>query len=165
MNIIQGDITQLNVNAIVNAANISLLGGGGVDGAIHRTAGPMLLQECRLLNGCKTGDAKITHGYNLKASYVIHTVGPVWHGGKNHEAELLQSCYEKSCELALEQGLKSIAFPCISTGVYNFPREFAAEIAFSTLEKYQERLEITVCCFLKEDFQLYQNLKTKKATK
>ncbi len=134
--LIQTDITKLKVDAIVNAANHSLRGGGGVDGAIHRAAGKDLLQECLLLNGCKTGDAKITKGYNLPASYVIHTVGPVWHGGNANEKELLASCYTKSLKLAVDNGIKTIAFPNISTGVYGFPKEEAANIAFDTVKSF-----------------------------
>lgn len=157
---IQADITTLKVDAIVNAANSSLLGGGGVDGAIHRTAGPDLLEECRLLNGCKTGEAKSTKGYHLPARFVIHTVGPVWHGGTSGEAELLASCYRRSVELAIGLGCKSLAFPGISTGVYGYPKEPAARIAVSTVRtaaQEQDMLEeVVFCCHSSADLALYE---------
>jgi len=132
----KGDITKLKVDAIVNAANKTLLGGGGVDGAIHRAAGKELFAECRLLNGCQTGEAKITKGYNLPAKYVIHTVGPVWNGGKYNEQELLSNCYKNSLKLAVENNIATIAFPNISTGVYGFPKIQAAQIAKKTVEEF-----------------------------
>lgn len=158
--IIQGDISSLRVDAIVNAANRTLLGGGGVDGAIHRAAGPELLEACRLLKGCETGEAKITPAYNLPARHVIHTVGPVWRGGKQGEAELLRSCYRKSMQLALNEGIRSIAFPNISTGVYNFPKDLAAEIAIAAVEDFLEQhgpvLEVSFVVFDQENLILYQ---------
>lgn len=157
---IKANIVTLDVDAIVNAANTSLLGGGGVDGAIHRTAGPELVAECRMLNGCKTGAAKITKGYKLPARYVIHTVGPVWIGGNKGEPELLASCYRTSLTLALEHGLKTIAFPCISTGVYGYPIRLATAIAVSTVKSFcDEKLGIetvTFCCFSEEDLEIYR---------
>jgi O-acetyl-ADP-ribose deacetylase (regulator of RNase III) len=162
MKAIQGDITKLQVDAIVNAANTSLLGGGGVDGAIHRAAGPDLVHECRLLGGCKTGEAKITKGYNLPAEHVIHTVGPVWNGGDKNEREKLASCYQSSLELAQANGLRSIVFPCISTGIYGFPKEEAAAIAVATATEFLAQspveMEITFCCFSAFDLKIYQIL-------
>lgn len=155
----KGDITKMETDAIVNAANKSLLGGGGVDGAIHRAAGPGLLEETKTLHGCETGDAKITGGYNLPAGHVIHTVGPVWHGGNNHESELLRSCYTRSLEVALENSIRSIAFPGISTGVYGFPKEQAATIAIeavtSFLEKHDFPGDVYFVAFDDESYDLY----------
>ncbi len=160
--IIQGDITKLQVDAIVNAANKSLLGGGGVDGAIHRAAGPGLVKECRKLNGCETGNAKITGGHNLQASFVIHAVGPVWQSGKKNEEKLLASCYQKSLEIAAEKHLKSIAFPNISTGIYGFPKEKAAGIAISTVTSFLNQnpkiKKVIFAVFDEENYEIYQNL-------
>ncbi len=161
MEIVLGDITKLQVEGIVNAANSSLLGGGGVDGAIHRAAGRELVHECRLLGGCQTGDAKLTKGYNLPADYIIHTVGPVWQGGNNQEAELLASCYRRSLQIAIAKKIKSLAFPCISTGVYQFPKKLAAEIAFNTCQEQQSNNlspQIIFCCFEAEDYEIYNRL-------
>ena len=157
--VVQGDITRQGVDAIVNAANTSLLGGGGVDGAIHRAAGPQLLEECRGLGGCATGDAKITPGYNLPARWVIHTVGPVWHGGDQNEDELLASCYRKSLALAEQHSIRTIAFPAISTGVYGFPKERATRIAVTEVKNFLERNstmeKVMLVCFSEGDYQCY----------
>ena len=159
---IVADITTLEVDAIVNAANTRLLGGGGVDGAIHRAAGPGLLEECRALGGCKTGEAKLTAGYNLPSGHVIHTVGPVWHGGASSEPELLRRCYANSLQIALENGFKTIAFPCISTGVYGYPPKEAAAIAVKAgrdfLSGAKEPIEVTFCCFFARDLEIYRSL-------
>ncbi len=159
--VVEGDITKQKVDAIVNAANSALLGGGGVDGAIHRAAGPRLVEECRTLGGCPTGEAKITKGYNLPAKWVIHTVGPVWHGGARREDELLASCYRASLELALEMGIRTIAFPAISTGVYGFPLERATAIAVrevrSFLEKNPALEKVVFVCFGKYTYERYLN--------
>ena len=160
MEVVQGDITTLEVDAIVNAANRSLLGGGGVDGAIHRAAGPQLLEECRGLGGCETGEAKITKGYRLPATHVIHTVGPVWHGGKSNEDDLLANCYRNSLRLAAENGCKTVAFPAISTGVYRFPSERACGIAVKTVREVLEKEEgvekVAFVCFHAATAKLYE---------
>lgn len=162
MKLIQGDITKLEVDAIVNAANTTLLGGGGVDGAIHKAAGKELLAECLTLGGCATGDAKITKGYNLPARFVIHTVGPVWNGGSSGEPEKLASCYRRSLEQAVQNGISTIAFPNISTGVYGFPKDKAATIAISTvkefLENHSEIQQVIFCAFDEENYRIYKNL-------
>ena len=163
--IIQGDITKQTVDAIVNAANCSLLGGGGVDGAIHRAAGPELLAECRTLGGCKTGEAKITKGYKLPARFVIHTPGPVWHGGNNGEADKLRSCYRNCLVLASDNGCKTVDFPSISTGVYHFPLEKASEIAIKTISEYlfehPEIERVRMVCFDERTKGFYEKAQEK----
>ena len=161
--LLKGDITKVNTDAIVNAANRTLLGGGGVDGAIHRAAGQELLEECRTLNGCETGEAKITKAYKLPCKYVIHTVGPVWHGGKKSEEELLGKCYWNSMVIAKENEIKSIAFPAISTGVYGYPKRPAAKIAVDTVKKFMEQFPETVediyfVVFDEESLKIYESI-------
>jgi O-acetyl-ADP-ribose deacetylase (regulator of RNase III) len=162
--IFKGDITKLKVDAIVNAANSYLLGGGGVDGAIHRAAGPKLLEDCKKLNGCKTGEAKITKGYNLPANFVIHTVGPVWNGGNYNEDELLSNCYQSSLKLAVKSRIKTIAFPGISTGVYGFPLERAAKIAITTVKDFLGKdksiQQVIFVCFDENTYKTYKYIIT-----
>ncbi|MGB4432399.1 MAG: O-acetyl-ADP-ribose deacetylase [Bacillota bacterium] len=162
ISVVIGDITKQEVDAIVNAANNTLLGGGGVDGAIHRAAGPELLEECRKIGGCETGKAVITKGYNLPAEYVIHTVGPVWRGGSHGEAELLASCYKESLKLAVERGIRTIAFPSISTGAYGYPVELAAPIAINTVAEFVDSAssssieEVRFVCFDEKTYEIYR---------
>lgn len=162
ISVVIGDITKQEVDAIVNAANNTLLGGGGVDGAIHRAAGPELLEECRKIGGCETGKAVITKGYNLPAEYVIHTVGPVWRGGSHGEAELLASCYKESLKLAVERGIRTIAFPSISTGAYGYPVELAAPIAINTVAEFVDSAssssieEVRFVCFHEKTYEIYR---------
>lgn len=162
--VVEGDITKQNVDAIVNAANTSLLGGGGVDGAIHRAAGPELLAECRTLHGCATGDAKITRGYRLPAQWVIHTVGPVWHGGHDFEDELLANCYRRALEVAVQNAARSVAFPAISTGIYGFPSERATQIAVREVRAFIEMNpaieKILFVCFDRHTYDVYQRILT-----
>ena len=162
LTVLEGDITQQQVDAIVNAANTSLLGGGGVDGAIHRASGPGLLEECRRLHGCKTGDAKITKGYNLPAKWVIHTVGPVWQGGDRTEDELLASCYRRCLEIAEQYKIRTIAFPAISTGVYSFPLERATRIALTqvkaVVESHSAVEQVRFVCFNQQTYDCYRSV-------
>ncbi|MGB3534022.1 MAG: O-acetyl-ADP-ribose deacetylase [Microcoleaceae cyanobacterium] len=162
MKAILGDITKLSVDAIVNAANTSLLGGGGVDGAIHRAAGPQLVDECRLLGGCKVGNAKLTKGYQLPAPFIIHTVGPVWRGGEQGEPELLAQCYYNCMQIAADKKFNSLAFPCISTGIYRYPKDIAAQLAvqicFEQLQNNDYPKEVIFCCYDQESYNIYENI-------
>jgi O-acetyl-ADP-ribose deacetylase len=162
ISVVLGDITKLEVDAIVNAANTSLLGGSGVDGAIHRAAGSELVHECQLLGGCKIGDAKLTKGYRLPARFVIHTVGPVWQGGNHRESEILHQCYRKCLTIAAKENLKTVAFPCISTGIYGYPKKLAAKVAISECQFFllsnSVLIEIIFCCYDNENYEIYQNI-------
>ncbi|QOR75416.1 MAG: O-acetyl-ADP-ribose deacetylase [Thermoflavifilum sp.] len=168
IHVVQGDITRLQVDAIVNAANSSLLGGGGVDGAIHRAAGPELLEACKKIGGCPTGEARITPGFRLPARYVIHTVGPVWHGGKHGEATLLASCYQNSLQLAADHGLRQIAFPAISTGAYGYPFDEASRVAIRTVQAWlqaHDRIEeVYFVLFSPHQYQRFQQLFQEEAS-
>lgn len=155
LSVIQGDITKLSVDAIVNAANTSLMGGGGVDGAIHRAAGPQLDEACRKLNGCPTGEAKVTPAFNLDAKIIIHTPGPIWRGGQNNEPELLKDCYVNSLRRAVENGCRTVAFPSISTGVYGYPLRDAAKIAVTAIQEFPEQLLVKMVCFDAVTYQQY----------
>ena len=157
LRVIEADITTLALDAIVNAANETLLGGGGVDGAIHHAAGPKLLEACKAIGGCPTGQARITEGFDLPSKWVIHAVGPRWHGGDSGEPELLESCYDSAFKLAIENRIKTIAFPGISTGIYGYPKEAAAKIAVSVMRRYEDEFkEIVSCCFGEEDKMIYE---------
>lgn len=162
--VMRADITTLSVDAIVNAANQTLLGGGGVDGAIHRAAGPELREACRKIGGCPTGEARITPGFKLPARWIIHTVGPVWQGGQQGEAALLASCYRNSFDLALEDGARTIAFPGISTGAYGYPKDEATTIAVGVMREYEDKFEeIICCCFSDEDRKIYEEVVSRPA--
>ena len=159
LRVIEADITTLALDAIVNAANEALLGGGGVDGAIHRAAGPRLFEACKKIGGCPTGEARITEGFDLPSKWIIHAVGPKWYGGSSGEPELLESCYDSVFKLAIENQLKTIAFPSISTGIYGYPKQAAAEIAVSVMRRYENEFEeIVSCCFGTEDKMIYQEI-------
>ncbi len=163
LSVIQGDITKLSVDAIVNAANTSLMGGGGVDGAIHRAAGPQLDEACRKLNGCPTGEAKVTPAFNLDAKIIIHTPGPIWRGGQNNEPELLKDCYVNSLRRAVENGCRTVAFPSISTGVYGYPLRDAAKIAVTAIQEFPKQLRVQMVCFDTVTYKQYLEAVTKQS--
>ncbi|AQW21221.1 RNase III inhibitor [Lentilactobacillus curieae] len=163
LSVIQGDITKLSVDAIVNAANTSLMGGGGVDGAIHRAAGPQLDEACRKLNGCPTGEAKVTPAFNLDAKIIIHTPGPIWRGGQNNEPELLKDCYVNSLRRAVENDCQTVAFPSISTGVYGYPLRDAAKIATATIQEFPKQLRVQMVCFDTVTYKQYLEAVTKQS--